>query len=72
MVVPGMQDGRFITNYSSNSSLNKEYFHDVNKTQNVLREYVQSNAEKIIQKNINDALRSAQTYRSDILPRKLT
>lgn len=72
MVVPGMQDGRFITNYSSNSSLNKEYFHDVNKTQNGLREYVQSNAEKIIQKNINDALTSAQTYRSDILPRKLT
>ena len=72
MVVPGMQDGRFITNYSSNSSLNKEYFHDVNKTQNVLREYVQSNAEKILQTNINDALTSAQAYRNDILPKKPT
>ena len=64
-----MQDGRFITNYSSNSSLNKDYFHDTNKTQNVLREYVQTNAEKILQNNINDALTSAQAYRNDILPK---
>lgn len=69
MVVPGMQDGRFLTNYSSNSSLNKEYFYDTNKTQNDLRTYVQSNSDKIIQANLNEALTVAQTYRNEIFPR---
>ncbi len=69
MVVPGMQDGRFLTNYSSNSSLNKEYFSDTNKTQNDLRTYVQSNSDKIIQANINEALTVAQTYRNEIFPK---
>ena len=69
MVVPGMQDGRFLTNYSSNSSLNKEYFSDTNKTQNDLRTYVQSNSDKIIQANLNEALTVAQTYRNEIFPK---
>ena len=58
MVRPGMQDGRFITNYSSNSELNREYF-ESNKSQNDLRFYVQSNADKIIANNLDQALHSA-------------
>ena len=69
MVVPGMQDGRFLTNYNSNSSLNKEYFSDTNKTQNDLRTYVQSNSDKIIQTNLKEASMVAQTYRNEIFPK---
>lgn len=69
MVRPGMQDGRFITNYSSNSELNREYF-ESNKSQNDLRFYVQSNADKIIANNLDQALHSALSYNEYILPKK--
>ena len=69
MVVPGMQDGRFLTNYSSNSSLNKDFFNNPDKSQNVLRTYVQSNANKIIESNLKEALTGAQTYRNELFPK---
>ena len=71
MVRPGMQDGRFITNYSSNSELNREYF-ERNKSQNDLRSYVQSNADKIIANNLDQALQEALSYNEHIFPKKST
>ena len=69
MVRPGMQDGRFITNYSSNSELNRDYF-ESDKSQNDLRLYVQANAQNIINKNLDEALHNAVSYRTNILPKK--
>lgn len=68
MVSPGMQDGRFITDYNSNSEINR-MFMDCNQSQNDLRTHVQTNADNIINSNLQKALSIASEYKQHILPK---